>query len=517
MRARDLPLHYNASEILDGNLEERPDKVALVSAERSMTFGEAAAEANRVGNALLKLGVRAGDCVALLSLDGAEWVSVFFGTLRLGAISVGLNTLLTEKDYAYMLDDCRARVLVVHETLWSKVASVVSDSDTIEHVIIIGAGNDHATGFAEWIVDASDRLPAARTHREDFCTLNYSSGTTGEPKGILHAHKDLALTAVHSGQESLGLKEDDRTFAAAKLFFTFGTGGNLVFPWTVGASIVLFSGSPRVATDILATIERFEPTVLFHTPTGYAMSLALPDLERRYDLSSLRLCVSGGERLPAAIWEEWKARTGLTILDGIGATEVFHNFLCNPENAVRPGSSGKPVAGYDARIVDDAGAELEVGEVGNLMIRGESVALSYWHQYERSREAFRGEWFFTGDKYRVDEDGYYWNEGRTDDMLKVGGIWVSPLEVEGTLIGHEAVAECAVVGVRDGSELVKPKAYVVLRSTFEPGDALERALIEHCRERMAAYKRPRRIAFVTELPKTATGKIKRYELRRETS
>ncbi len=479
-----------------------------------MSFGEAGSEANRVGNALRRLGVRMGDTVALLSLDGAEWVSVFFGTLKLGAISVGINTLLTEKEYAYILDDCRARVLIVHESLWPKIASILDAASCLEHVILIGGSSDRALAYDDWIDGEPNELAPARTHREDFCTLNYLSGTTGQPKGILHAHKDLALTAVLSGQKSLGIQESDRTFAAAKLFFTFGTGGNLLFPWSVGASIVLFEGSPRVASNIFETIERFEPTILFHTPTGYAMALAIPDMERRYDLSSLRLCVSGGERLPAAIWEEWKARTGVTILDGIGATEVYHNFLCNPVDDVRPGSSGKPVPGYDTRIVDDEGVEVGTGEVGNLMIRGESIALSYWHQYERSHASFRGDWFFTGDKYKKDADGYYWNAGRSDDMLKVGGIWVSPMEVESVLISHEAVAECAVVAFRDGSGLVKPKAFVVLRETFDVSAKLADELIAFCREQMAQYKRPRKVEFLDELPKTATGKIQRYKLRK---
>ncbi len=375
--------------MLDRNLSSRSDKTALYSDARTLSFGEAASEANRVGNALRGLGVWMGDTVALLSLDRAEWVSVFFGTLKIGAISVGISTLLTEKEYAFILDDCRARVLIVHETLWAKIAPILDAASFVKHVILIGGSIDRSVSYHDWIVGEADVLEPARTHREDFCTLNYSSGMTGQPKGILHAHKDLALTAVLSGQMSLGIQESDRTFAAAKLFFTFGTGGNLVFPWSVGASIVLFEGSPRVASNILETFERFEPTILFHTPTGYAMALAIPDKERRHDLSSLRLCVSGGERLPAATWEEWKARTGVTILDGIGATEVYHNFLCNPVDDVRPGSSGKPVPGYDARIVDDEGVEVGTEEVGNLMIRGESIALSSWHQSRSGRRVRR--------------------------------------------------------------------------------------------------------------------------------
>lgn len=513
VRADELPLFYNAIEVLEHNLAERPDKTALHSVKRSMSFAEVASEVNQVGNALRELEVRMGDTIALLSLDGVPWVTSFFATLKIGAISVGMNTLLTAREYDFILKDCRARILIVHESLYAKLEPILEGQPFLEHVVVIDSESPGATSYTAWIANKSTELEPARTHREDFCTLNYSSGTTGQPKGILHAHKDLALTAEHSGRQSLGISETDRTFAAAKLFFTFGTGGNLIFPWSVGASIVLFAGSPRVARDVVETIARFKPTIFFHTPTGYAMALASPGLLDEADLSSLRLCVSGGERLPPSVWEEWKARTGVTILDGIGATEVYHNFLCNPRDAVRPGSSGKPVPGYEARIVDEEGQDVDAGEVGNLLIRGESIALSYWHQYERSRSAFRGDWFFTGDKYSVDAEGYYWNAGRSDDMLKVGGIWVSPAEVEETLMAHDAVAECAVVGLGDSADLIKPVGFVVLREDVEAGEGFAEELIEYCRREMADYKRPRHIELVDELPKTATGKIQRYKLR----
>ena len=277
--------------------------------------------------------------------------------------------------------------------------------------------------------------------------------------------------------------------------------------------MVLFSGTPRVATNVLEIIDRFKPTILYNAPTGYAATMAVPEFTERYDLSTLRLCVSAGEALPAPIWNEWKERTGVSIIDGIGSTELFHIFVSNRPDDVRPGSSGKPFDGYDLKLCDDDGVEVPQGEVGNLLVRGETAALSYLHQYERSRKTFLGEWVFTGDKYRVDEDGYYWHAGRSDDMLKVGGIWTSPVEVESALIGHEAVLECAVIGHRDQSDLVKPKAFVVLQKGQTPSDELAKQLIEHCRAAMAGYKRPRWIEFVDKLPKTATGKIQRFRLR----
>ena len=355
-------------------------------------------------------------------------------------------------------------------------------------------------------------LDAEDTHRDDFCSLNYSSGTTGDPKGILHAHKDYPLTSQNWGVNVLGLTDADRTFAGAKLFFTFGNGGNLIFPWYAGASTVLFAGSPRVAANVLEQIDRHKPTILYNAPTGYAAALAQPTFDD-YDLSSLRLCVSAGESLPAPVWQAWKDKTGLDTIDGIGSTENYHIFLSNRPGDIRPGSSGKPFDGYELRLVDENGAAVPQGEIGNLLVKGETSTLFYLHQYEKSRQTFQGEWLFTGDKYYMDEDGYYWHAGRSDDMLKVGGIWVSPVEVESTLISHAAVLECAVGGRADQSNLIKPHAYVILNEGFVGSPDLEQQLITYCREKMADYKRPRWIEFVDELPKTATGKIQRFKLR----
>jgi benzoate-CoA ligase family protein len=290
-------------------------------------------------------------------------------------------------------------------------------------------------------------------------------------------------------------------------------GGNLIFPWYVGASVVLFAGPPRIATNVLEIIDRFKPTILYNAPTGYAATMAVPDFMSKYDLSSLRLCVSAGESLPAPVWHAWKEKTGLDIIDGIGSTENYHIFLSNFPGDIRPGSSGKPFDGYELKIVDAEGNEVPWGEIGNLLVKGETAALFYLHQYERSQQTFQGEWLFTGDKYYIDEDGYYWHAGRSDDMLKVGGIWVSPVEVESTLISHAAVLECAIVGQADKDDLVKPKAFVILNEGYTGSDALADELVAYCKEKMAAYKRPRWIEFVTELPKTATGKIQRFKLR----
>ncbi len=513
MIAEDLPLFYNAIDILEHNLLKRADKVALLSPARTMTFGDVSSEVNQVANALRKLHVHVGDTVGILTYDTSEWVTSFFGTLKVGAVALGINVMLTSDEFNYMLRDSHARVLIVHADFYPRIAEIREGQPFLEHVILIDGEAPDTIPFGAWLAGEETTAERTPTHREDFATLNYSSGTTGQPKGIFHAHKDLPLTAQLWGVNVIGLTENDRTLALAKLFFTFGTGGNLIFPWYVGASVVLYPGSPRVIRNVLDLIVEHKPTVFYNAPTGYAMALAIPDLVDQYDLSSLRQCVSAGEALPAPIWHQWKERTGLEIIDGIGATEIYHIFISNRPGDIRPGSSGKPVKGYDVKIVDESSQEARVGEVGNLWVRGETTASFYLHQYERSRRTFIGEWFVTGDKYYMDEDGYYYHAGRSDDMIKAGGIWVSPMEVESTLIGHPAIAECAVVASADESALFKPKAFVVLRDGYDPSTELEAELIQYCRERMAEYKRPRWVVFVNDLPKTATGKIQRFKLR----
>ncbi len=514
LRAANLPTYYNAVDILERNLPARADKVAIYSPERQCTFKEISEEVNRVGNALRRLDVRPGEVVGILAPDSPEWVATFFGAIKIGAVALSMNTLLKPHEQAFILNDGRVRTLVVHESLLPSILPIRSQAEYLHHIIVIGQDPDRVgrATYADWIRGEAPELAAAPTHRDEFCSLNYSSGTTGEPKGIFHAHKDYPLTSDLWGVNVLGLRESDRTFATAKLFFTFGTGGNLIFPWYVGASVVLYPGAPRIAANLLDMIQRFKPTIHYNSPTGFAAMMAVPDFGK-YDLSSLRYCVSAGESLPAPIWEQWKDKTGVDIIDGIGSTENYHIFISNRPGDIRPGSSGKPVEGYEVKIVDEKGSPVPAGEVGNLLVKGETAALFYLHQYERSQKTFQGEWLFTGDKYYVDADGYYWHAGRSDDMLKVGGIWVSPVEVESALLSHPAVLECAVVGQEDASGLVKPKAFVVLKEGNIASDELKEDLIRHCREKMADYKRPRWIDFVPELPKTATGKIQRFKLR----
>ena len=516
MKAADLPLHYNMCEILEHNLKTRADKTALLSDDGSMTFGEVSRQVNRVGNALVNLGIRFGDCVGILCPDRPEWVTAFFAVTKIGGTALGMNTLVKAEEYDYILGDSRTRVLIVHDSLLGTIEPVLHKHTTLIRVIVIGdAGDSGYTTFENWIAVEDETLDAERTHRDDFCSLHYSSGTTGMPKGVLHAHKDYPLIAQLSGVDVFELTEDDRTFSVAKLFFVYGMGGNLIFPWYVGASCVLYSGSPRQVTHVLKTIETYQPTVFVSVPTVYGAILALPNFGERYNLSSVRMCLSAGEALPAPAWQAWKDATQLDILDTIGCTETYHTFMANRPGAIRPGSSGKPIGGYEVRLVDDDGIDVPAGEVGNLMVRGESTALFYLHQYEKSRYTFRGEWLFTGDRYSMDEDGYYWHAGRGDDMLKVGGLWVSPVEIENVLIEHDAVSACAVVGHYDNAGLLKPKAFVCLRDNVEASNAVLGELLKLCAGKLEAHKRPRWITFVDDLPRTATGKVQRFRLREQ--
>jgi benzoate-CoA ligase family protein len=514
-RAADVPLYYNAIDILERNLGARADKVALYSAERTMTFGQVSGGANQVGNALSKaLGVRLGDFVALLCLDGPEWVTSFFGIVKAGAVAVSINTMATPRECDYILRDCRARVLIVHESLLPTIEGIRAGQPFLEHVVVIGgSAREPDLAYPELIGDQATEFVAAPTHRDDPCMLNYSSGTTGEPKGIPHAQKDLPLTAQLYAVDGIGLREDDITFSVAKLFFTYGSGGNLIWPWYAGASVILSPAPSRIATNLLETIDRFKPTVLNGVPTSYASMLAVDRFTETYDLASLRMCLSAGEALPAAIWHEWKRRTGHEIVEGIGTTENFALYLTNRLGSARPGSAGRSVEGYEIKIVDDGGQAVPRGQVGNLLVKGETAALAYLHQYERSHQTFLGEWLATGDRFHEDDDGYYWYVGRSDDMLKVGGIWVSPVEIENTLTGHVAVRECAVVGRADQSDLIKPKAFVALHAGYSPSEEMAQELIAYCARELAAFKRPRWIEFVDELPRTATGKLQRSRLR----
>lgn len=515
-----VPDQFNvATAFLDRNIAEgRGDKIAIYYEGATYTYAQVAELANRVGNGLLDLGVDLEQRVALLLLDSPQFPAAFFGAIKMGAVPIPLNTNLRPDDYVYMLNDSRSRVLFAHASLWESIRHILPELKYLRHVVVVGLGEDETAtlhDFEKWALTASAKLEAAGTNKDDSAYWLYSSGSTGFPKGCVHLQHDTTYCLEYYARPILDINEKDITFSAAKLFFAYGLGNNLTFPFGVGASAVYYPGRP-LAEDMFKVVERYRPTIFFGVPTLYASMLALPDAGKRFDFSSVRVCVSAGESLPADILRRWEQTFHVEILDGIGSTEILHIFISNRRGEARPGSSGELVPGYEALITDESGHAVKQGDIGNLLIRGDSTTAYYWNKHEKTKDTINGHWIHTGDKYYQDTDGYFWYCGRSDDMLKVGGQWVSPVEVEGALIAHPAVLECAVVGHADADELIKPKAFVVLTSGQEASQALADELKVFVRERLAPFKYPRWIEFVPELPKTATGKIQRFKLRDET-
>ena len=518
----DAPEVFNAAVyFVDRNVElGRGAKTAIEFGERHLSYADVQTCVNRCANALASLGLELEQRVAILLPDCPEFVYNFFGAMKLGAVAMPMNTLLKPHDYRYMLEDSRSRLLVVSTSLWPSVEPVLRDLHHLHAIAIVDdAGTGMPTGAAEPLVDFHQVLAASSadcqayaTSKDDAAFWLYSSGTTGFPKGTIHLHHDMLFCCDHFGVHVLGISERDRTYSVAKLFFAYGLGNALYFPFAVGATTILYPARP-VPEAVLDLAARTKPTIFFAVPTAYAAMLDVPDGQKRFDLSSVRFGVSAGEALPADIFRRWKEAFGFEILDGIGSTEACHMFISNRPGAIRPGSSGKIVDGYDARIVDHTGEPVRTGETGRLQVAGDSIAAGYWNRHEKTKATFLGDWLDTGDTYRMDEDGFYWYAGRSDDMLKVGGQWVSPVEVESTLIAHPAVLEAGVVGVADESELIKPVAFVVLRRGQTASDDLARELQAFVKERLAPYKYPRSVHFLDELPKTATGKIQRFKLR----
>jgi benzoate-CoA ligase len=509
----EIPRQYNAAyDLIERNLTAgRSAKIAFIDDHGSTSYAELSTRVNRCAGALTALGLRMESRVMLCLLDSIDFPTAFLGSIKAGIVPIAANTLLTTADYAYMLADSRASALIVSEALLPLFAPLLGSLPLLKHVIVSGKESHGHLKFSDLLADAKPEFNVAPTTSDDVCFWLYSSGSTGAPKGVVHLHSHPIQTAELYARPVLGIVEGDVMFSASKLFFAYGLGNSLTFPMSVGATAVLMAERPTPAA-VAQRLVKHQPTIFCGAPTLYAALLASTDLPTREQVK-LRRCSSAAEPLPADIGKRWSARFGVDILDGIGSTEMLHIYLCNRPGDVRYGTTGKPVPGYQLRVVDEAGNEVATGETGELQVSGPSSAIMYWNNRARSLATFNGPWTRSGDKYLVDADGYYVYCGRSDDMLKVGGIYVSPVEVEAALITHEAVLEAAVVGCVDEQKLMKPKAFVVLKAGHAGSDALAKALQQHVKDQLAHYKYPRWIEFMSELPKTATGKIQRFKLR----
>ncbi|MBZ5704222.1 MAG: benzoate-CoA ligase family protein [Acidobacteriia bacterium] len=509
-----LPEEFNAATyFVDRHLGEgRGEKIAIECGESRVSYRQLHEQVNRVGNGLRKLGVRIEERVLLLALDTPEFAASFFGAIKIGAVPVPVNTLLKPADYEYMLHNSRARVAIVSQELYPQLEAVPRERlRYLQHIVVIGDAPAGTLAFRGVLADSSPELVAEPTHKDDAAFWLYSSGSTGFPKACVHLQHDMVVCAEHYAKGILKMTEQDRCFSVAKLFFAYGLGNGLYFPLAVGGTSILWPGAPKPQA-VFEVIERHRPTLFFSVPSNYAALLAY-SREPEFDLSSVRYGVSAGESLPAALFHRFRERFGVEILDAIGSTEALHMFIANRPGAVRPGSSGQIIPGYEARIVDENNQTVKQGDIGNLLIKADAVCSHYWNQHEKTKDTIEGHWIRTGDKYYQDADGYFWYAGRSDDMLKCSGVWVSPVEIESVLIEHPAVQEAAVVGRADQDSLIKPLACVVLKDGSVGTAELARELQEFVVRRLPVFKRPRWVEFLPELPKTATGKLQRYKLR----
>jgi benzoate-CoA ligase len=504
--------HYNAADdLIERNIAARPDKTAYVDEHGRYSFAELAERVNRCASALTGLGLTQETRLVVCLLDTIDFPCVFLGAIKSGLVPIAVNTLLTGADFDFMLRDSRAQALIVSEALLPVFTPILDHQPFLKHIVVSGGKATAYPLLKNLMAQAQNDFTAAPTRPDDACFWLYSSGSTGTPKGVVHVQTSMIRTAELYAQPILGIQESDIVFSAAKLFFAYGLGNALSFPLSVGATTVLLSDRPTPGA-VCRILREYRPTIFYGVPTLYSALLTSSELPNRGELN-LRRCVSAGEALPPDVGRRWFEHTGVDILDGLGSTELLHIFLSNRPNDNRYGTSGKPVPGYEIRLVGEDGAPVPKGEIGELQVAGPTSAAFYWNNRDKSRSTFLGPWTKSGDKYTESDDGYFTYCGRGDDMLKVSGIWVSPFEVESALASHAAVQEAAVVGEADENGLIKPKAFVVLRSNTPQTPELAAALQQHVKGRLAPYKYPRWIEFVAELPKTATGKIQRFKLR----
>ena len=514
-----------ADYFLYHNLEEgRENKVCLYFNDQTYTYGDAVRMSNRVGNALREAGVAMEDRVLIVLPDCPEFVWSWFGAARIGAVITMVNPLLPADDYRYYLEYTRARAAIVHESFIKPFAEAAQDATYLRATLVVQ--NEETVdedqidpkhsrvkffSFKESVAAQPGVCRAGDTHRDDIAIWLFTSGSTGHPKGAVHLQHDLPFNTEVFAKRTMGVNEGDLAVSVPKLFFGYATGTNLLFPFSVGGATALFA-ERSTPEKMFEVIERYRPTILTTVPTMINAMLNAEDASS-HDISSLRFCYSAGEALPVEIYHRWKETFGVEICDGIGSAEMFHIYITNRPGEVKPGTLGRIVEGYEARIVDAEGKQVPTGDMGTLRIKGDSAALCYWNAHEKSKETFAGDWCTSGDQFHVDNEGYYWYHGRTDDMLKVSGVFVAPAEIENCLLQHEAVIECAVVGHDTGDGLVKPKAFVVLREGHEPTEAVADEIKQFVKSRIAIYKYPRWIEFVHSLPKNDRGKIDRKLLK----
>jgi benzoate-CoA ligase family protein len=520
----NFPEQFNlATYYLDARVEEGfGDKIAVYCRNKQYTYRDVQQMANQVGNALLKLGIEMEDRVLIVLPDSIEFVATWFAIAKIGAVITMVNTILPAAEYEYYLDYTRAKVAIVEASVLERFTPAASTSPYLKHTIVVGAkvsgslegveGRSTVRSFIRITMESPDTLETAPTRRDDIAIWLFTSGSTGHPKAAVHLQHDLPYNTECYAKQVLGINKDDITLSVPKLFFGYATGTNLLFPFAVGGATALFP-ERSTAETVFEMIQKHRPTILTSVPTMINAMLQVEGAKDRYDLSSLRFCLSAGEALPPELYQRWVDTFGVEILDGIGSAEMFHIYITNYPGDVRLGSLGRIVPGYEAVIVDAEGRKVPDGEMGTLRIKGDSAALCYWNAHETSKATFAGDWCTTGDQFRVDEQGYYWYCGRTDEMLKVGGIFVSPTEIENCLLEHEAVRECAVVGASDEQKLTKPKAFIVLAEGFAASEGLAAELKDYVKARLAVYKYPRWIEFRAELAKNDRGKIDRRSLK----
>jgi len=520
-----LPEKFNvAAHFVDRNVQEgRGAKVAIECGDERVTYQQLLENTNRVGNALLALGVRPEERILLLLFDTPEFLYSFFGAIKIGAVAVPVNTQAKPQDYEYILKDCRTRVAVVSEPLLQHLQSIPKEKlHFLQEIVVSEVEQDRKSqgsrsqihhSLQSLMASASPELQAAQTSKDEPAFWLYSSGSTGASKGCVHLHHDMVVCCELYAKGILRMKESDRCFSVARLFFAYGLGNAGYFPLGCGATTILSPARP-VPTTIYGDIERYRPTLFFSVPTNFAALLAHQREDgKEFDLSSVRQAISAGESLPAPLFHRFKERFGVEILDSLGSTETLHVVIANRPGDAKPGSSGQIIPGYEARIVDEQGNAIANNEIGDLLIKGDSTCSGYWNKHEKTKETFVGDWFRTGDKYFQDEEGYFWYAGRSNDVFKVHGLWLSPAEVESALITHPSVCEAAVVAREDQDGLTKAAAYVVLNAEFTPSKLLVRELQELVGQKIGGYKRPHWIEFLSEIPKTATGKLQRFKLR----